>query len=285
MMWRIGILYRAIELLELLDQRPRVEADILRSFSSSRFRNVAIKDVLDTCLYCGWIGRDDTDSVCCTEGGHRLLRLTHAHARLRAQIQCLLATENPLWASSSVQGRKALASYAPPEAVQCFREAGLFDGEDEQTVAWWDSLACHYRAAQDEIYVQIGRVGEKLTVDMESRRTGRKPRWIALEYSNAGYDVISCIASDDRTPLVIEVKTSTQSWSHADFFLSRAEWDVLSQEQHSLLHLWSVSPSPTRHATVSVAQLRPHMPSDSGDGTWYRCRIPFDAFEPHEALI
>ena len=148
--------------------------------------------------------------------------------------------ENPLWASSSVQGRQALATYAPPEAVQCFREAGLLDGQDDEVVAWWDVLACRYRAAQDEVYLQIGRLGEKRTFDLESQRTGRRPKWVALEYSDAGYDVVSCVGEGDPTPFVIEVKTSTQSWKHASLYLSRAEWDVLIHERHAAVHLWSV---------------------------------------------
>lgn len=280
MRWRIGILYRAIELLELVEQRPRMKADILTSFTSSRFRNVEISDVLDTCIYGGWAQSNGTGELCCTDEGRRLLSRGCAQAQLRHQIDCLLDKENPQWASSAVQGRQALATYAPPEAVQCFREAGLLAGDDDDVVAWWDELACRYRAAQDEVYVEIGRRGEKLTVDLEARRTRRAPQWIALEYSNAGYDVLSCLSSDDPKRLVIEVKTSVQPWDRADFYLSRAEWDVLSLEENAVIHLWSISASPPRHSAISLACVQPHIPADSGVGSWHRCRIPFEAFVP-----
>ena len=60
MRWRIGILYRVIELLELLRERPVAKSGMLASFASTRFRNVSIDDVLDTCVYAGWaeLGED-----------------------------------------------------------------------------------------------------------------------------------------------------------------------------------------------------------------------------------
>ena len=280
MRWRIGILYRVIELLELLRERPVAKSGMLASFASTRFRNVSIDDVLDTCVYAGWAELGEDSQISCTDDGRRLLGLGNAQARLRDQIQCLLNREDPLWASSAVQGRQALASYAPPEVVQCFREAGLLAGDDADVVAWWDELACRYRAAQDEVYVEIGRRGEKLTVELETRRTRRAPQWIALEYSNAGYDVLSCLSPDDPKRLVIEVKTSVQPWNRADFYLSRAEWDILSIEDNAVIHLWSVFASPPQHSSIPLVNVRPHIPADSGDGCWHRCRIPFEAFAP-----
>lgn len=283
MRWRIGILYRVIALLELLHEEPRTKSDVLISFATSRFRNVSIVDVLDTCIYGGWVQLGQDDQVSCSEDGRNLLHLGSAPARLRFQITKLLKKEDPLWASSAVQGRQALAGYAPPEVVQCFREADLLTGEEDEIVTWWDELACRYRAAQDERYVEIGRRGEKLTVELEKCRTGRKPKWIALDYDNAGYDIVSCVSPDDSRPLVIEVKTSVQQWARADFYLSRSQWDTLIHEKHATIHLWSVWEDVPLHSSVPMLELRPHIPSDCGDGQWHKCRVPFDAFTPKKA--
>ena len=246
----------------------------------SRFRNVSIRDVMETCVFGGWVETRGGE-VICTPGGHCLLDRSTVQYRLRDQIHCFLMKENPLWASSAVQGRQALVSYAPPEAVQCFREAGLLDGQDEDVVSWWDELAGRFRAVQDEAYLQIGRKGERMSIEWEHKRTGVPPRWIALEFNDAGYDIVSRLAHDDSTRLVIEVKSSTLPWEHAELFLSRAEWEVLIREQHALIHLWSLCNTPPRHAAIAIDQLREHVPSDVGSGSWYRCRIPFAAFDPH----
>lgn len=151
-------------------------------------------------------------------------------------------------------------------------------GNDDKVVSWWDDLACRYRAAQAEVYVEIGRQGEKLTVKFETHRTQKTPHWIALEYSNAGYDVVSCLSSVNPKRLVIEVKTSIQPWDRADFYISRAEWDVLKFEDHAVIHLWSLYTNPPLHSSVPLASVQPHIPADSGRGYWHRCRIPFEAF-------
>lgn len=280
MRWRIGILYRSIDLLQLLSARPSSENDLMASFSGARFRNVQLNDVLEACHFNGWAERTEDNQVCCTQSGRHILDQQGYPKQLRKQIASLLEKENPLWASSSVQGRQALAAYAPPEAVQCFREAGLLDGQDAEVVAWWDTLAAKYRAAQDAIYLEIGRQGEKYTVNLELSRTGRAPKWIALEYSDAGYDVVSSVSQDDPAPLVIEVKTSTQKWNSAFFYLSRAEWDTLSNKSNAVIHLWSIHSDPVLHSCFDIAALKPHIPGDNGDGHWYRCRVPFSAFIP-----
>lgn len=279
MRWRIGILYRSVELLQLLDRHPRSEESIVASFGASRFRNVAIEDVLEACMFSGWTEAAD-GHICCTDAGRLLLAMDTADSKLRHQIGVLIEREAPLWASSSVQGRQALAAYAPPEAVQCFREAGLLHDQDDDVVMWWDALACKYRAAQDGAYLEIGRAGERRTVEREYRRTGRKPKWIALDFNNAGYDVISSVDEQNHSPLVIEVKASTQPWEHAYFYLSRHEWDVLKREQHSAVHLWSLDQQASLHACVNVNSLLAHVPTDMGVGSWQRCRIPFTAFCP-----
>lgn len=284
MTWRIGILYRVVDLLRLLHQEPRPKSEILTSFAVSRFRNVSIDDVLSTGFYGGWVRVDESDCVSCTTDGCNLLSLASAQHRLRCQIERILEKEDPLWASSAVQGRQALASYAPPEAVQCFREAGLLDGEDDEIVAWWDTMGSRFRAAREKVYVEIGRRGERLTFDLEKERTGRQPKWIALEYSNAGYDIISSISANDAHRLVIEVKTSVQPWNRADFYLSRAEWNTLIQEENPLVHLWSVCLDTPLHAAISISDLQQHIPSDRGDGVWHRCRVPFEAFTPQQDI-
>ena len=54
MIWRVGILYRVVELIHLIQEQAVHKADIVRSFASSRFHNVFIEDIVDMVLSGGW---------------------------------------------------------------------------------------------------------------------------------------------------------------------------------------------------------------------------------------
>lgn len=280
MMWRAGILHRVEDLLALLAQNAATEEDIVASFDEARFRNVAVRDVVAVARTGRWIGAGGDGMLVCTEYGRQLLAGTSPETRMRIKVGVLLEVLNPPWAASIVQGRGAMVGYAPPEAAQCFREAGLLDGYSEAVVRWWDELAARYREDRAMVYVDIGRRGERLSFNYELNRTGKPPEWTALEFADAGYDLVSRVSDADGARLVIEVKTSTRPWDMAELFISRAEWDTLAQESAAFVHLWSVDGYPPRLAVVPLDDLRAHVPDDQGLGKWYRLRCPFSAFTP-----
>lgn len=279
-MWRYGVLYRSCTLIEQLVANPAPESEVLSSFPEDTFRNVRVKDVLAVSNQAGWITTDQEGRLVATRSGQTLIDERNARLRMRLQVERLIEIMQPDWAAMAVQGRQALLRYVDANVRQCFKEAGLATGYAEEIVTWWDRLASRFRGAKDYLYTEIGRRGERLSYHREYSRTGIEPRWIALEDAEAGYDLVSRVSVDDRNPLLIEVKTTTQGWDSAVFFMSRHEWDILSGSDRALLHLWCVRDVPVQHATVTIAELSDHVPQDCGDGEWKTFCCPFRGFVP-----
>lgn len=279
MMWRYGVLYRSCKLIELLDDNPQTEAEILRSFQDETYRNVRVEDVIAVLRFASWVVDGEDDRLLATNQGREMLAAGSDMLRMRRQVEKLLELMEPDWAASAVQGRKAMLNYVDANVRQCFKEAGLAEAHDTDVVEWWDRLAAKYRGVGSYQYTEIGRRGERLSCEWEFSRTGTWPEWIALEHTEAGYDVVSRVARGDDSALVIEVKTTTQDWASAVFFMSRHEWDVMCGQRHAVLHLWCVQASPPRRATVTIAQLEHHVPQDTGQGTWKKFCCPFREFQ------
>lgn len=284
-MWRYGVLYRSCMLVEHLRAQPAPRTEIISSFADETFHNVRIEDVLTVSHNAGWITATNDDVLVATDEGIALIESGSPQLRMRVQVECLINLMNPDWAAMAVQGRQALLRYTDPNVRQCFKEAGLADGYDADIVEWWDRLAGRYRSVKDYKYTEIGRQGERLSCDHEYSRTGIQPNWIALEDSEAGYDMVSQISADDDTRLLIEVKTTTQSWDSAVFYISRHEWDILSQADHAVIHLWCVQDVPAQHATITLTDLEGHVPADCGAGEWKKFCCPFREFTPSPAEV
>lgn len=280
MMWRYGVLYRSCTLIELLDANPQTEAEILRSFQYETYRNVRVEDVIGVLRFASWVVDGEDERLLATDEGREMLAAGSDMLRMRRQIEKLLELTEPDWAASAVQGRKAMLNYVDANVRQCFKEAGLAEAHDTDVVEWWDRLAAKYRGVGSYQYAEIGRRGERLSCEWEFSRTGTWPDWIALEHSEAGYDVVSRVTREDDSALVIEVKTTTQDWASAVFFMSRHEWDVLRRRPNSLIHLWCVHGFSPRRAKVTIEQLEHHVPRDSGHGKWKKFCCPFGEFEP-----
>ena len=63
-----------------------------------------------------------------------------------------------------------------------------------------------------------------MTLAHEKDRTGRKPKWVAIDNNEDGYDVFSVVDAEDSRALSIEVKISTMGLA-GSFHLTRNEWD------------------------------------------------------------
>ncbi len=186
----------------------------------------------------------------------------------------------PTWAMTITQGRETRCRYAPPEVSQCFREAGLLGSTTEDVVRWWDERASLFRAARNAHLVNIGRTGERLSLALELARNGVEARWTSLDYNDSGYDLLSRISRDDGRPLAIEVKTSSQPWKTALFYVSRHEWEVLSGQDAAVIHLWNIARRPYQHAVVAIDKLSQHIALDQGDGHWETLACPLCAWDP-----
>ncbi len=279
-MWRYGVLYRSCTLIELLDDNPQTESEILRSFQAETYRNVRVEDLLGVLRFASWVVDGEDDRLVATDEGREMLAAGSDMLRMRRQVEKLIELMKPDWAASAVQGRQAMLNYVDANVRQCFKEAGLAERHDADVVEWWDRLAAEYRGAGSYQYTEIGRRGERLSCEREFSRTGIWPVWIALEHAEAGYDLVSRVSQGDDTSLVIEVKTTTQDWASAVFFVSRHEWDVLCGQPYALVHLWCVRGTPPKLATVTLEQLEHHVPQDTGQGKWKKFCCPFGEFQP-----
>jgi hypothetical protein len=272
-------------LVEYLATNPSPECEVLTAFPDETYRNVRIEDVLAVSSNAGWITVQGDGVLTVTDSGQELVNTRNAELRMRMQVERLIDVMQPDWAAMAVQGRSSLLGYTDANVRQCFKEAGLAAGNSKEVVAWWDRLASRFRGVKDFQYTKIGREGERLSYVREYSRTGVEPSWIALEHADAGYDLVSRASTEDSSPLLVEVKATTQSWNNASFFMSRHEWDILSAHGSAVLHLWGIKDVPAKHAAVSIPELEDHVPLDSGSGQWRKFSCPFRNFEPLQVEI
>lgn len=225
-----------------------------------------------------WLDVTPDGLLAATPLGERVLAEGDPRRQLRLLVLDHVQAENPSWLHLAPAGRRDTLLHAPPGVRQVLVEAGLAYGDEEDVVAFWDSLAARARGARDAVLSEIGRQGERLTIERETTRTGRAPKWIALDSSSDGYDVLSTVSTADARRLTIEVKASERGISRATFHLTRNEWEMAGESLHHAFHLWDISGGRPKLAVITVAGAASHVPVDSGGGSWESVSVPFSAF-------
>lgn len=238
---------------------------------------VSSQDILAAALDIRWLSVDEDGLLKPTTRGERALTAPSNRAKLRVLVLDHIDAREPPWLQLAASGRREVLMHAPKELRQIFVEAGLAHDDDPDTVAFWDALARQVRGARDEALTEIGRTGERLTLEYEKLRTGIEPKWIALDSNSDGYDVLSRRDMADSRRLVIEVKTTTQGLA-GYFYVSRNEWEVAEDALFHVFHLWDVSEGKPRLAVLEPEEVKRHTPEDGGMGVWQSVRIPFSAF-------
>ena len=151
---------------------------------------------------------------------------------------------------------------------------------EEDVVNWWDKMAENER--EDVDYLVIGREGERLTMEYETTRTGKKPLWQSIETNLAGYDIISRNdKNDDAGEILIEVKASKQPVQNAYLIITRHEWEVANYSNNAnryYFYLWLLGESKML-ARITSYDIASHIPKETGEGTWEEVKIPFKTFE------
>lgn len=246
---------------------------------SLRILSVSGEDLLAFARYLRWVELRETGHLALTADGIAASAIDDPRAAIRALLAAYIDIAKPAWVQTASAGRRELLSHAPPGVQQVFAESGMAYGYDDDVVAWWDSLATRARRVRDDALTEIGRQGERRSLEYERNRTGRDPKWTAVESNLEGYDILSSLSADDARRLTIEVKTSQQSAGSAWFFLSRNEWEHAIAALHHEFHLWTLNGDVPRLAVLSVDDVAAHLPSDGGDGAWQTARVPFRAFE------
>jgi hypothetical protein len=269
-----GVAFGCVELLGVVSRNSVTPGGVL----SLSLGSVSPKDILEAAVELRWLVVAENGLLELTPKGDTALSASNDRTRLRQLILDYIDVENPPWLQLASAGRRELLLQAPPGTRQVLVEAGLAYGDDQETVSFWDTLAARARGMRNALLTETGRVGERLSIAYEKIRTGREPKWIALDSNADGYDVLSRVSSEDQRRLTIEVKASTQAHLSGVFHLTRNEWSLAEDSINHVFHLWNLGADTPQLAVLSVAQLAEHVPSDCGDGTWESVQIPFSSF-------
>jgi hypothetical protein len=225
-----------------------------------------------------WLDIDETGQLQVSAAGLKVHGADGYEAALHYILLHYVETQNPDWLQNAVYGRSRVLNFCPVGVRQVFVEAGLAGAPNDNVVEFWDWLAGIARGLQKDQSLVIGREGERLTLIHEEARTGAKPRWVAVDSNQDGYDVLSVRAADDRAFLSIEVKAS-RSGRSGSLHLTRHEWETALDRPIHLFHLWDLSCAPPRLATVGMDEMTAHIPTDAGAGGWEKVEVPFKAFD------
>lgn len=272
-----GLAQGCFELLAITTRQQLAFTEIKSSFAY--LGGLPTQMVVETTQALNWLQASVHGHAQLTPWGSRLL-ITHGYeAQLRQALLDYIDIEHPSWVQNASFGRSRVISFAGSQIAQVFAEAGLADGTSEAVVAFWDALAARARGQRDDRLTQIGRLGERLTIDYEAQRTGRRPSWIAIDNNADGYDVLSIVGPANPRQLTIEVKTSTQG-TVGFAMLTRNEWEMAMESESHVFHFWNLRyPTRPKLAIVSSDEMLEHMPRDHGMGQWDCTKIPFSAFE------
>lgn len=275
---------RCFDLLRIVYENPlpfeRLRTELPRD---SRFdKDVILKLSQDL----GWIRVNDSGNAVLGPAGGRLLALDGAGpARLRRALLDYVEALRPPWTKLALDGRTRTLQFAPAGLVQTMSDAYLAAGHDDEVVDFWDRLAAIARGQADIRLSEIGRRGERLTLEFERRRTGVEPSWRSIESNADGYDVLSVVSSEDTTRQQIEVKTSTSGLS-GSLHITRNEWDMMENMRHHVFHLWNIRRDDAPQlAIISRACMAAHVPADKGSGMWKELELPFGEFADQFELI
>lgn len=275
---RVGHLCRIPDLLRSIGDSPLYH--LWTDRPSDQWDGVSLGDMIEAVQNAGFINCSRDGHFELTVSGNLVVSERTPSARFRRAAMELYAHTRPPWIFLTTLGREAVRASAPPDDLQCLSESGLLDDVDQETVAWWDALASSVRAQRDESHTATGRSAESLTIAYESFRTGTAPRWIALESTLAGYDVLSRVSSNDASTLTIEVKGSTRPLPLAVLNLSRNEWSTLRGSLRAVLDAWLLCDNAATLHRVDVQSLGTLIPIDQGSGRWETVSIQYSSLPP-----
>lgn len=271
-----GLAQAGIALLDLLQRRPLSVPELLSGLP--KVGGMSSTAALSLAEGLAWLNINEAGHLQASAAGLMVYGADGYEAALRCILLHYVETQNPDWLQNAVFGRSRVLNFCPIGVRQVLVEAGLAGTPNKEVVGFWDSLAGIARGLQNDHLLAIGREGERLTLVHEETRTGDKPRWVAVDSNQDGYDVLSIAAADDRALLSIEVKASRSGISGA-LHLTRHEWEIALDRPLHLFYLWDLSSNPPKLASVRVDEMAAHIPTDVGAGGWERVEVPFKAFD------
>lgn len=271
-----GIAQGCAELLSLTEKHSQSVESLFQAFPF--ISSIPTDKLLSMAQMLDWIRTNESGKLILTSRGTSLLSIFDYTSLLQRMLLDYVDVARPSWVQNAVSGRARVMSFAGSEIYQVFVEANLASGTNDQTVSFWDALAARARGQKSVALNEIGRQGERLSLEYERRRTEREPKWISIESNEDGYDVLSVMSKDDPGLLTIEVKTSTMGIS-GSFYLTANEWERAQETPCHLFHLWDISKKVAQLGIVTVNELREHVPANNGCGKWQTVEVPFKKFK------
>jgi hypothetical protein len=274
-MHSVGLLYSAQEFLSFVTRNPVIGDEFERI--GRRFVLASPQDVFSVSLRCDWVQINDKGLCMITSRGNQILGLDSSELMLRHQLQDIIEVYQPTWAMKIRAGRAEVRKFMPEDIEQIFKEAGLYEVWTDEIIGWWDTLAQRVHLQKACELLRVGRLAERLSYQYEKKRTSLEPHWQSIESNYSGYDILSVIAREDHRKVRIEVKGTELSLRDAFFTVTRHEWRTASNTDLYRFHLWLVKGN-KQIIDVDASDIEPHIPNDSGEGSWEHVRIPFKAF-------
>ena len=286
----VGFLSHSVHLLKLVENQPGISLEELSQLATKD--DILLREnhseIVDGLLLYNWI-KDDMGVISVSES---LPSPSHEDEIIfqRELLWLFIETCKPSWVKrmkGGIKGTKEAIRSA--NMTQVFRDLGLFRVIDElsdEAIEWWQRATSFSRGISEDLLVETGNRGERLTIKFELNRTGSKPIYMAIDSSSHGFDVKSQLSKDDQTPLMIEVKTSEWPYFSAHLHLTRNEYRVcLENPENYVFHLWDLSSEVARLLVVKPNEMSQNVPSDSGQGQWESVKIPFSTFDWHKSNI
>lgn len=267
----VGILYSSQAFLKYVYER-RINVEEF-SVLFNRFNLTNPKYILRVSLDCKWINLTDNGIIEVTDIGKEVILNGDYQNQLRIQLIHLIEVYKPSWSALIYYGRLEAIKFFPTDIIQCFKEAGLLDGYEQNVIEWWDKLAASVRGLHEDENLRIGRIGERLSFEYEKIRTCKIPKWQSVDSNLSGYDILSYESSSSHKQLKIEVKASN-SLNDIQFYITRREWNVAINSSDYVFHIWSLNPINELHV-VSVEDMNKNIPLDLGKGNWESVKIRF----------
>jgi hypothetical protein len=273
----VGLLYTGKDILDVLS-KYQISGETLYGMPYRSYV-APYREAINFSLKCGWLEVGDHSILRPSNRGQTILSESNYQEQLKLQIEDFIEVVQPIWSKLIPHGRAQAIGYMDADSRQCFRESGLMETPpSDAIVGWWDRLSARSRGRQKDILNDIGRTGERLSIDYENKRVGKPPKWQAIESNSDGYDIISSVSDTDDCRLTIEVKASVQSVEAATFHITRNEWEYAKNAGKHKFHIWSKVNTRPLFASLSISDLESHIPINKGQGSWELVEIAYIAF-------
>lgn len=207
---------------------------------------------------------------------------------LRSMLIHMIRETIPTWAHHLRKGAANVnEQVSSSNERQLFRELRLLlhEGQfqDVDASRWWGEAQefgwTIFNSRRARELAEVGRIGERLSIEHEHQRTENPPVHVAIIDAGAGYDINSRQSETNPTQIQIEVKATKSP--RGCIYITRNEAKVCSERRETyFVHIWLLHPT-ERNSLLGVFtadEVLKHFPNNQGMGHWVDVEIPVAAF-------